>query len=332
MAQDPRHRRIAAGKFRSYALASATRWPGRGRAWRRAWPRCAPRPSTRCARGDNILILSTAASTPTCVADTGAAGHQSRVHQHLIRRPAHPRASSSRPARRARCTTSPCWPATAPRRSTPTWPSRRCADMLADGYPDGIDAEKAVKNYIKAVGKGAAKGDVQDGHLDLQSLLRRADLRGRRPDARRWSTLFHRHRQPHRAASGLDVIAEEALRRTKPPSRRPRAADAARRRRRVPVARAARTTCGTPTSIAKLQHATRADSYADYKEYAQLINDQTARNMTLRGLFEFKIEPAEPSRSTRSSRPRRSSSASSPAPCSFGSISTRGARTRWPSP
>jgi glutamate synthase (NADPH/NADH) large chain len=44
----------------------------------------------------------------------------------------------------------------------------------------------------------------------------------------------------------------------------------------------------TPDSIAKLQHATRTNSADTYKEYAQLINDQTRRHMTLRGLFEIK--------------------------------------------
>ena len=44
----------------------------------------------------------------------------------------------------------------------------------------------------------------------------------------------------------------------------------------------------TPESIAKLQHATRANEYSTYKEYARLINDQTRRHMTLRGLFDIK--------------------------------------------
>ncbi len=44
----------------------------------------------------------------------------------------------------------------------------------------------------------------------------------------------------------------------------------------------------TPDSIAKLQHSTRNNNYATYKEYAKLINDQTERQMTLRGLFEIK--------------------------------------------
>ncbi|MSQ59822.1 MAG: glutamate synthase subunit alpha [Betaproteobacteria bacterium] len=49
----------------------------------------------------------------------------------------------------------------------------------------------------------------------------------------------------------------------------------------------------TPDAIAKLQHSTRQNSYATYKEYAQIINDQSTRHMTLRGLFEFKFDPAK---------------------------------------
>src|SRR5205085_10943221 len=49
----------------------------------------------------------------------------------------------------------------------------------------------------------------------------------------------------------------------------------------------------TPDAIAKLQHAARANSYSTYKEYAQIINDQSRRHMTLRGLFEFKIDPSK---------------------------------------
>src|SRR5690606_31017763 len=48
----------------------------------------------------------------------------------------------------------------------------------------------------------------------------------------------------------------------------------------------------TPDTIARLQHATRGKDYNTYKEYAQLVNDQSRRLMTLRGLFEFKVDPA----------------------------------------
>jgi len=58
----------------------------------------------------------------------------------------------------------------------------------------------------------------------------------------------------------------------------------------------------TPESISKLQMATRSNDYRLYKEYARLINDQTKKQSTLRGLFNFKktksisldeVEPAE---------------------------------------
>jgi glutamate synthase (NADPH/NADH) large chain len=48
----------------------------------------------------------------------------------------------------------------------------------------------------------------------------------------------------------------------------------------------------TPDAIAKLQHSARSNSYQTYKEYAHLINDQSRRHMTLRGLFEFRVDPA----------------------------------------
>ncbi|MFN8762129.1 MAG: glutamate synthase-related protein [Burkholderiales bacterium] len=49
----------------------------------------------------------------------------------------------------------------------------------------------------------------------------------------------------------------------------------------------------TPDAIAKLQHSTRANNYQTYKEYARIINDQSKRHMTLRGLFEFKLDSSK---------------------------------------
>ncbi|HEX9398240.1 MAG TPA: glutamate synthase large subunit [Burkholderiales bacterium] len=60
----------------------------------------------------------------------------------------------------------------------------------------------------------------------------------------------------------------------------------------------------TPDTIAKLQHAARANSAQTYREYAALVNDQSRRHLTLRGLFEFRfgsrapvpLEEVEPAR------------------------------------
>jgi glutamate synthase domain-containing protein 2/glutamate synthase domain-containing protein 1/glutamate synthase domain-containing protein 3 len=45
----------------------------------------------------------------------------------------------------------------------------------------------------------------------------------------------------------------------------------------------------TPDAIAKLQQSARANSYSTYMEYAGIINDQSKRHMTFRGLFEFRF-------------------------------------------
>jgi glutamate synthase (NADPH/NADH) large chain len=44
-----------------------------------------------------------------------------------------------------------------------------------------------------------------------------------------------------------------------------------------------------PLTISKLQHSVRSSSYASYKEYAELINDQSRQLCTLRGLMRLKL-------------------------------------------
>jgi len=50
----------------------------------------------------------------------------------------------------------------------------------------------------------------------------------------------------------------------------------------------------SPDVVAKLQQSTRANSYATYQEYARLVNEQSHRRMTFRGLFEFKFDACKP--------------------------------------
>src|SRR5256886_957555 len=45
----------------------------------------------------------------------------------------------------------------------------------------------------------------------------------------------------------------------------------------------------TPQSVANLQHAVRGNSLADYQAFAQTINDQSERLLTIRGLMKFKL-------------------------------------------
>jgi glutamate synthase (NADPH/NADH) large chain len=50
----------------------------------------------------------------------------------------------------------------------------------------------------------------------------------------------------------------------------------------------------TPETIAKLQHATRANSHATYRDYAHLVNAQSRQLKTFRGLFEFRTSDRTP--------------------------------------
>ena len=83
--------------------------------------------------------------------------------------------------------------------------------------------------------QGPVQGDVEDGHLDVPVLLRRADLRGGRAAEGVRRQVFHRHgeqRRGHRPVRGGRGIGAHACAGVR---RRSAAARHARRRRRVPV-------------------------------------------------------------------------------------------------
>ena len=48
-----------------------------------------------------------------------------------------------------------------------------------------------------------------------------------------------------------------------------------------------------PITIHKLQKATRLGDFAVFKEYSQMINDQSKEMFTLRGLMDFKIDQSK---------------------------------------
>ena len=163
---------------------------------------------------------------------------------------------------------------------------------IAPQLPNKITAYDAQKNYIKAINKGLMKVMSKMGISTYQSYCGAqifeavglsSDLVGR----------YFTGTPTKVEGIGLKEVAEEALRTH---------ADAWSDN---PVL-AGMLDCGgeyafrvrgeehmwTPDVIAKLQHATRSGKTETYKEYAKLINDQTRRHMTLRGLFE--IKPAGP--------------------------------------
>ena len=152
--------------------------------------------------------------------------------------------------------------------------------------------DKAEKNYIKAIGKGLNKVMSKMGISTYMSycgaqIFEAVGLRSALVNKYFSGTastiegigifeVAEEALRTHRAAFGNDPVLANALDAGGEYAYRVRGEDH----------------MWTPDSIAKLQHATRANNYRTYKEYAQLINDQSKRHMTLRGLFEFKVDPA----------------------------------------
>ncbi len=152
--------------------------------------------------------------------------------------------------------------------------------------------ETAVKNYIKAIGKGLNKVMSKMGISTYMSytgaqIFEAVGLSSGLIDK------YFAGTPSHIEGIGIFEVAEEALRmHTAAFGNDPVLANALETGGDYAWRVRGEEHMWTPDSIAKLQHATRANSYATYKEYAQLINDQSRRHMTLRGLFEFEVDPA----------------------------------------
>ena len=166
------------------------------------------------------------------------------------------------------------------------------ASMHRD-LPGDISADKAIYNYVKAIGKGLSKIMSKMGVSTYMSYCGAQLFEAIGLSTDTINKYFTG--TPSRVQGiGVFAIAEEAIRMHK-------AAFSA-----DPVLQTMLDAGGeyawrargeahmwSPDAIAKLQHSTRANNWNTYKEYAQLINDQSKRHMTLRGLFEFKLDPAK---------------------------------------
>ncbi len=156
-----------------------------------------------------------------------------------------------------------------------------------------LSAEKAVTNYVKAIGKGLSKIMSKMGVSTYMSYCGAQLFEAIGLDK---ALIEHYFRGTASQVGGIGVfeVAEEAI-------RMHQAAFGA-----DPVLAGMLDAGGeyawrvrgeehmwTPDAIAKLQHSTRANKFDTYKEYAQLINDQSRRHMTLRGLFEFRLDPSK---------------------------------------
>jgi glutamate synthase (NADPH/NADH) large chain len=191
---------------------------GRGRSWR-ALERLCERAEAAVAGGYNIIILSDRQIGPDRIADPGTAGNGGRPPPPDPQGPAdlgRPRRGIRRAARDPPFLLLAGFGAEAinPYLAFETLDR----DAQARRFPAGGRFLRGGWPLHQVDRQGHPEGDVQDGHLDLSVLLRRADLRRGRPEdrVRRQATSPARPR-PSRASASRRV-AEETVRAIASPS------------------------------------------------------------------------------------------------------------------
>ncbi|MDH4293300.1 MAG: glutamate synthase-related protein, partial [Betaproteobacteria bacterium] len=157
-----------------------------------------------------------------------------------------------------------------------------------------IDGHKAIKHFVKAIGKGLRKVMSKMGISTYMSYTGAQIFEAiglSRPLIEKYFT----GTASNIGGIGIFEVAEEAIRTHRSAfSGDPVLAGALDAGGEYAWRVRGEEHMWTPDAIAKLQHAARANSAATYREYAELINDQSARHMTFRGLFEFRFDQLAP--------------------------------------
>ena len=308
-------------RVRAHVISGLYRVAGGGAALREALDRVRAEASQAIAEGKRIIVLSDRDSDAGVGADPVAAARLGGAPPPHPREDAHARSGSScRDGRRARGAPHGAARRVRRRRDQPVPRVRvdrrphRAAPLRARRH----DPHKAIKNYIKAAGKGVLKVMSKMGISTVASY--------------RGAQVFEAIGLDHELVDeyftgtvsrlggiGLDEIAEEVARRHAV-AYAPRPTELAHRDLDLggeyQWRREGEYHLFNPETVFKLQHATRAKRYDVYKEYTQPRRRpvEAARDAA-RPLHASARACASRCRSTRSSRSARSSSASRPARC-----------------
>ncbi|QKY06431.1 glutamate synthase-related protein [Janthinobacterium lividum] len=164
---------------------------------------------------------------------------------------------------------------------------------MAHGLPGDLSGDNAIYNYTKAVGKGLMKVMSKMGISTYMSycgaqIFEAIGLNKSLVDK------YFKGTASNVEGIGVFEVAEEALRlHALAFGNDPVLADKLDAGGEYAFRVRGEDHMWTPDAIAKLQHSTRSNNFSSYKEYAQIINDQSRRHLTLRGLFEFKLDPTK---------------------------------------
>ena len=163
-------------------------------------------------------------------------------------------------------------------------------DLVRSGEIEGVASEQAVKNLIKALGKGVLKVMSKMGISTVAS-YRGAQVFEAIGLSQELVDRYFTGTVSQLGGVGLDVIARETAERharAYPP-------DGVQQAHRVLEVggeyqwrREGEPHLFDPETVFRLQHSTRQRRYDIFKQYTGRVDDQTSRLMTLRGLMAFK--------------------------------------------
>ena len=242
--------------------------------------------------GRNILIISDKAVTATQVA-VPALLALSAIHQHLVREGLRTSAGLVVETGSAKEVHHFAVLAGYGAEAVHPYLAMQTLQTIHKDLPGDLSAEKAIYNYVKAIGKGLSKIMSKMGvstymsycgaqlfeaiGINTSTIEKYFTGTASRVEGIGVFEIAEEAIKSHRAAFSADPVLAHMLDAGGEYAWRARGEDH----------------MWTPDAIAKLQHSTRTNNFSTYKEYAQIINDQNRRHMTLRGLFEFKIDPSK---------------------------------------
>ncbi|GAA2789085.1 glutamate synthase large subunit [Mycolicibacterium pallens] len=172
------------------------------------------------------------------------------------------------------------------------------SDMIDRGVIEGINREKALQNYIKAAGKGVLKVMSKMGISTLASYTGSQLYQAIGISQQVLDEYFTGLSCPVGGIDLDDIASDVATRHQLAYLDRPDE----RAHRELEVGgeyqwrREGEYHLFNPDTVFKLQHSTRTGQYKVFKEYTQLVDDQSERMASLRGLLKFKdgVRPSIP--------------------------------------
>ena len=271
---------------------------GLGEAMRRALDDIRTKVSDAIAAGANIIVLSDRYSSAE-MAPIPSLLLTSAVHHHLIREKTRTRVGLVIETGEARevhhMALLVSYGAAA---INPYLAFESIGDLIEQGIITDVPYRKAVKNYIKACGKGVLKVMSKMG-ISTVAAYTGAQVFEALGLARGLVDEYFTGTVSRLGGVGLDVLATEAAARHAF-AHQPRPEETAHRSLwaggEYQWRREGEYHLFNPDTVFKLQHSTRTKRYEVFKEYTRLVDDQSKRLATLRGLFKLRVgsRPAVP--------------------------------------